>query len=207
MSTYLKSIDPNHLVAVGDEGFLDSGGEHWTYKGTEGVDHRSLTALQAVDYGTYHMYPDDWGTGPSWADRWIDEHERVARELGKPTVLEEYGVKVVRDDAGRITGGLDRRISLYARWNDLAMKRGGNAAMFWLLAGTESAGGVYKDYDHYGVYRRDDTANLLADFAKRFATAAPACRSASTSPGQASPFVRVRRPTPVVAVGWLASHG
>jgi len=209
MATYLKSIDPNHLVAVGDEGFLDGGGEHWTYKANDGVDHRSLTGIPAVDYGTFHMYPEDWGTGFTWADHWISEHERVAREFGKPTVLEEYGVKLVRDDAGRVTGGLDRRLTLYARWNDLVLKRGGNASMFWMLAGIEAQGGVYKDYDHYNVYRGDDTANLLADFAKRFASSAPACASAGDAPSPAapSPFVRVRRPAPVVALGWALNHG
>ena len=208
MSAYLKSIDHNHLVAVGDEGFLDGGGEHWTYKANDGVDHRSLTGLPAVDYGTFHMYPEDWGTGFSWADHWISEHARVARELGKPTVLEEYGVKVTRNDAGRVTGGLDRRLSLYTRWNDLTLERGGNASMFWMLAGAETDGGVCKDYDHYNVYAGDETGNLLADFAKRFATAAPACLSASGAAlGAPSAFVRVRRTRPTVAVGWLPEPG
>ncbi|HWZ89903.1 MAG TPA: cellulase family glycosylhydrolase, partial [Polyangiaceae bacterium] len=209
MSGYLKSIDSNHLVAVGDEGFLDGGGEHWTYQANDGVDHRALTGIRAVDYGTFHMYPEDWGTGFAWADHWISEHERVARELGKPTVLEEYGVKVVRDEAGQIASGLERRVSLYARWNELTLERGGNAAMFWMLAGAERAGGVYQDYDHYSVYRGDAAANLLADFAKRFATDAPACLSATNGAASAnpSPFVRVRGPRPTVVLGWLPDAG
>ncbi|HEY4103727.1 MAG TPA: cellulase family glycosylhydrolase, partial [Polyangiaceae bacterium] len=209
MSEFIKSVDPNHLVAVGDEGFLAGGGEHWTYRANDGVDHRALTTLPAIDYGTFHMYPEDWGTGETWADHWIGEHERLARELGKPEVLEEYGIKVERDGAGQITSGLARRLSLYRRWNELALERGASATLFWMLAGSEAPGENYKDYDHYSVYRGDETFALLADFAKRFATEAPACSSAekgvSVNP---SPFVHVRRlAKPLAALGWLESEG
>ncbi|HEX3774745.1 MAG TPA: cellulase family glycosylhydrolase [Polyangiaceae bacterium] len=207
MSEYIKSIDANHLVAVGDEGFLDSGGEHWTYRANDGVDHRSLTGLPAIDYGTFHMYPEAWGTGASWADRWIGEHERVARELGKPEVLEEYGVKVARNDAGAITSGLERRLSLYKRWNELVLERGGSSAMFWMLAGADAQGGSYEDYDHFSVYPGDETFELLADFAKRFATAAPACSNVQVGPLNPSPFVRVRRLPRPLALGWVESAG
>jgi mannan endo-1,4-beta-mannosidase len=202
MSTYIKSLDPNHLVSIGDEGFLNGGGDHWSYKANDGVDHAALTGLPAIDFGTYHMYMEDWGATPKWAEAWIVDHQRIARELGKPTVLEEYGVKVTRDESGAILKGLDKRLPLYQRWNDLALKRGGNATMFWMLAGIEN-NGVYKDYDHYTVYRGDETANLLVDFAKRFATDAPACRAAQKEPpGAKSAFVRVRRPVGKVAFSW-----
>src|SRR5690606_21062703 len=71
MSAYIKSIDPNHMVAVGDEGFLDAGGSHWTYRATDGVDHRALTALPAIDFGTFHLYPDHWGGTIEWGEQWI----------------------------------------------------------------------------------------------------------------------------------------
>jgi mannan endo-1,4-beta-mannosidase len=207
MSRYIKSIDPNHMVAVGDEGFLNGGGEHWTYKANDGVDHAALTALPGIDYGTFHMYPEDWGTGFKWADGWIKAHERVARDLGKPTVLEEYGVKVKRDEQGVVIGGLDTRLPLYARWNDLLLKGGANASMFWMLAGIETQGGVYKDYDHYNVYRGDETANLLSAYAKRFSASAPACVDGVHNPNDKSPFVHVPRPPQAVAFGWGPSEG
>jgi mannan endo-1,4-beta-mannosidase len=153
------------------------------------------------------MYPDDWGTPLSWADRWISEHESIARGLGKPTVLEEYGVRVSRDAAGRISGGLDRRLSAYTRWNTLVSQGGGNAAMFWMLAGAESSGGLYKDYDGYSVYRGDETSHLLSDFARRFSASAPACAEAGAHSRNPSPFVRVRRPVLRAALSWLAGDG
>lgn len=194
MSSYLKSLDANHLVAVGDEGFLAGPSEHWTYNAQYGVDHRALTALDGIDYGTFHMYPEHWGTGIGWNERWIDDHVALARELGKPTVLEEYGWKVTRDALGRITRGLPERLRHYSAWNERLRAHGGNGAMFWLLAGRDTQrGGVYPDYDQYSVYRGDETSQLLSGFATRFDEDAPACQNPSAPTSEASAFVRVRR--------------
>ncbi len=193
MSSYLKSIDEHHLVAVGDEGFLAGPSEHWTYHADNGVDHRALTALSHVDYGTFHMYPETWGTGFGWSERWLDDHIAFARALGKPTVLEEYGLKVTRDALGRVNGGLEARLSGYAAWNERFLAHGGNAAMFWLLVGRDSeGGGLYRDYDQFSVYRGDATSQLLQRFALRFASEAPACERSTASSEPPSPFVRVR---------------
>ena len=208
MSSYLKSIDANHLVAVGDEGFLEGTSEHWTYHADNGVDHRALTALPGIDYGTFHMYPEAWGTGFGWSEHWIDDHLSVARELGKPTVLEEYGLKVTRDSLGRISDGLPARLRDYSAWNERVLSHGGNAAMFWLLVGRDSErGGWYADYDQFSVYRGDATAQLLSHFAQRFAQSAPACSGGASSPSPSpSPFVRVRRAS-VSAFGFRAEPG
>jgi mannan endo-1,4-beta-mannosidase len=213
LSGYIKSIDPNHMVSVGDEGFLDGGGEHWAYKANDGVDHEALTALPGVDFGTFHSYPEDWGAKLEWGDRWIVDHLRVARKLGKPTILEEYGVKVTRNDQGVIQKGLATRLETYQRWNDLTLRRGGNSTMVWMLGGLDTLSpapnGLYHDYDGYTVFRGDETANLLGQFAKRFATDAPACRGAAPSSAAPSPFVRVQRvhKPEAVAYGWGISDG
>jgi mannan endo-1,4-beta-mannosidase len=196
MSRYIKSLDPNHMVSVGDEGFLDGGGEHWAYKANDGVDHEALTALPAIDFGTYHSYPEDWGATLAWGDRWIVDHERVARRLGKPTVLEEYGVKVMRDEQGNVTRNLATRLRIYERWNERALKSGTNATLFWMLGGVDTLypapNGLYHDYDGYTVFRGDETARLLSDIARRFNGGAPACRAAKPSNLAPSPFVRAQ---------------
>ena len=207
MSTYLKALDPKHLVAVGDEGFLAGPSAHWTYHAENGVDHRALTALPNVDYGTFHMYPDTWGTGYGWPERWIEDHLRIARELAKPTVLEEYGLKAWRDDFGRISEGQEARLTSYQAWNQRILSHGGSAAMFWLLAGKDMNGGLYKDFDHFSVYAGDASAQLLTGLANRFATAAPACLNAAQRPaGSDSPFVHVRGAR-VSAFGWRPDDG
>jgi mannan endo-1,4-beta-mannosidase len=194
MSRYIKSLDPNHMVSVGDEGFLDGGGSHWAYEANDGVDHEALTALPNIDFGTFHLYPEDWGVKLEWGDQWIIDHLRVARKLGKPTVLEEYGVKVGRSkgNLGRITKGWGERKAAYVRWNDIMLRRGGNGSLVWILAGRDDVMPRYPDYDHFGFWSDSPTGVLLEGYAEQFKAAA-ACRSAGGTSADRSPFVRVRK--------------
>ena len=206
MSEHIKSLDPNHMVAVGDEGFFNRPGQSGDqYNGKEGVDHEAFLALRSIDYGTFHLYPDLWSTGSRWAQQWIVDHVAAAQKAGKPTVLEEYGIPVKRDDkTGKVTSGYDRRRVAYSNWNNLLLQGGGNASMFWMLAGADprsASTGLYPDYDHFSVYNTDDdeSASLLRDYALRFADGARACELATTRGVSApvSPFVTVARPPPV----------
>ncbi len=207
MSAYIKSLDSNHLVSVGDEGFLDGGGEHWAYKAHDGVDHAALTGLPAIDFGTFHLYPEDWGTPQGFGEQWILDHLQVARELGKPTILEEYGVKVgrTRGNLGDVNQGWNERRDSYRRWNDVMLERGGNAALPWMLAGIDEHRARYPDYDSFAFYRDDATAKLIGEYAKAFANA-PACQAQKPNLAPASPFVSVVRPAQQVALGWLDSR-
>jgi mannan endo-1,4-beta-mannosidase len=209
MSGYIKSIDPNHMVAVGDEGFFNRPGQSSErYNGADGVDHEAYLALDSVDYGTFHLYPDTWATGLEWGNTWITDHIEAAQKAGKPTVLEEYGVVIKRDDkTGKVTNGLDRRRIAYTNWNQLMLERGGNAAMFWLLVGIDPSNpntGYYQDYDHFSVYNLADdaSAQLLRGFSERFTEHARACELA-TKAGlsvPASPFVSALRRTGIAQV-------
>jgi mannan endo-1,4-beta-mannosidase len=194
MSSYIKSLDANHLVSVGDEGFLDEHGEHWAYRANDGVDHAALTALPHIDFGTFHLYPDDWQTPSGFGERWIADHVRIARQLGKPTVLEEYGIKVARDDGtlGDIVHGLPERLAQYRSWNELLLQQTG-ASLSWMLVAGDTGRPRYPDYDGFAFYRDDATGKLLGDYARR-SREAPVCQSAPSSVSRApSPFVRVRR--------------
>jgi mannan endo-1,4-beta-mannosidase len=197
MSEHIKSLDPNHMVAVGDEGFFNRPGHAAEqYNGKDGVDHEAYLALGSIDYGTFHLYPDNWSTGTKWGNQWIIDHLAAAQKAGKPAVLEEYGIVVKRDDkTGKVTGGFDRRRTAYTNWNNLMLKGGGSAAMFWLLAGIDPSNtdtGQYPDYDHFSVYNNpdDESAQLLAAYAAQF-PAARACELATQAGvgGDASPFV------------------
>lgn len=57
-SEYIKSLDGNHLVTLGDEGFglSDNGSYPETY--AEGVDWVKNLSIETLDFATLHLYPE-----------------------------------------------------------------------------------------------------------------------------------------------------
>jgi Cellulose binding domain/Cellulase (glycosyl hydrolase family 5) len=159
MSTYIKSLDPNHLVAVGDEGFLDYGnGSDYMYTGSAGVDDQQLAALPNIDYVTYHMYPQGWNETYAWATTWIQNHILLANSVGKPAVMEEFGI-TASDQANRDV--------YYPQWLNQICGQFSNW-QFWILSArsVDSNGnlaGLYQDYDGYTIYYHDASGNVTTE--------------------------------------------
>ena len=177
MTSFIKSIDANHMVSVGDEGFLNRGGgadgSDWPYNVTDGVDHERLTSVPGVDFGTYHSYPDGgWGrpNPPQWGTKWVTDHLAAARTIGKPTVLEEFGL---RDQANRD--------STYTAWTNAVIDGGGAAFMFWILTGIQDDGQLYPDFDGFRVVTPSSTATLLTNAATRISGNPPPTSTSSTT--------------------------
>ena len=82
------------MVSLGDEGFLDNGpsGSSWLYNGAEGVDWKKNLDIPTLDYGTVHVYPDSWKQTAGWGNSWINDHDTIGAAVGKPVVIEEYGI-------------------------------------------------------------------------------------------------------------------
>ncbi len=58
ISAYIKSLDSNHLVTLGDEGFMNGGGDgSYPYTASEGVDFVANLKIPNLDFGTFHLYP------------------------------------------------------------------------------------------------------------------------------------------------------
>lgn len=97
----IKEIDPNHMVSTGNEGAM--GCNDGDYDLTE-----RLNACPDIDYITAHIWPFNWGwirkmapqdgveTAVARTGEYIDRHLEIARSLGKPLVVEEFGYP--RDD-------------------------------------------------------------------------------------------------------------
>ncbi|KAI9144503.1 glycoside hydrolase superfamily [Paraphysoderma sedebokerense] len=106
-SRYIKTIDGNHLVAVGDEGFgLNvrdefknglSSESQWPFRNTEGIDAEANLRLESIDFGTFHLYPHEWigGSHPDevrhFTTNYINYQASLAQAVNKPVLLEEYG--------------------------------------------------------------------------------------------------------------------
>lgn len=175
MSRVIKSAAPHQLVAVGDEGMgLREGDADYPYSTYEGDHWLKLSALEAVDYATFHLYPQGWGDNASngtdpitWGAGWIKDHLDLGRStLKKPVVLEEFGLKLeastgVPDEATREHG--------YDTWLDAVEKADGAATQFWLLTALTDAGVAYGDYDGFRVTYPSDLATLLSSHAAALA--------------------------------------
>jgi mannan endo-1,4-beta-mannosidase len=122
MSAYIKSIDSNHMVAVGDEGFgcfdgnsvrTHSRSHHtltradhasddrsrshqvgwdWTLDCYTGVDTIAFGRVSTIDFLTAHLYPSHWSKSTQWGDEWIQKHAQWAHE--------QVGKPVVMEEFG-----------------------------------------------------------------------------------------------------------
>ncbi|MDZ7374366.1 MAG: mannanase [candidate division KSB1 bacterium] len=93
---YIKGLDPNHLVCTGNEGLVGCNGSEELYLRTH--------SFKAIDYLTFHLWVLNW----SWFDPlrpqetygpavekaldYIRTHIAYAERIGKPLVLEEFGM-------------------------------------------------------------------------------------------------------------------
>ena len=61
-SAYIKSLDSTHMVALGYEGWFvpPEGNSSYAYSAYEGVDFIRNLGIKTHDYGTFHLYPDQW---------------------------------------------------------------------------------------------------------------------------------------------------
>jgi mannan endo-1,4-beta-mannosidase len=91
MSTYIKSIDSNHLVTWGGEGGFNIKSDDWAYNGADGSDFDHELSLKSIDFGTFHSYNDWWDKPIEWTDQWIRDHAAAGVKAGKPVLHEEYG--------------------------------------------------------------------------------------------------------------------
>ncbi len=161
MSRFVRSHAPHQLVAVGDEGFYgDSGNADYPYSDYEGNHWKKLVALPAVDYGTVHLYPQHWGDTAAkdpaaWGTTWISDHLRDGARLGKPVVIEEYGLNV---SAGSVVPNEAARTAAYRAWTT-TVEDGRGSDQFWLLTSRVDDGSFYPDYDGYRIVWRADNTN------------------------------------------------
>ena len=102
IAALLQELDGNHLVTTGTEG------RHGCEQSMELFER--IHADPDIDYLTMHIWPKNWGwlditdiagtigSGIEKTNRYMDDHFTVAQRLGKPIVLEEFGLP--RDSHG-----------------------------------------------------------------------------------------------------------
>ncbi|KAF4031016.1 Cellulase (glycosyl hydrolase family 5) [Phytophthora infestans] len=166
MSSYIKSLDSNHLVASGSEGFMNTDKSVYVYSGPSGVDFDANLAIENIDYGAYHAYPDTWGVATSesrsWGLKWIEDHVASGKKAGKPVILEEYGIKTL-DSAS------------YLAWSDQVYKSESNM-QYWQF-GVKS---LSTQDDGYTIFDENELfSNIIVPATAKFASRGFAPRSSS----------------------------
>lgn len=114
MSAYLKSLDPNHMVTTGIEGYY---GPAFANRNTDawmagyGQDFITNHQHATIDFATCHIWPENWGWNPignpasalARATQYLQQRLMdSAGALGKPLLCEEFGIP--RDNHGRGIG-------------------------------------------------------------------------------------------------------
>lgn len=144
MSDYLRSLDPDHLIAPGDWGYRSAAERReWL------ADH----ALPSIDYCDVHNYPrddqDSFVDSPAALGEFIANRVAAAYSIKKPLVLGEFGMGT--DGYKGFT-----QIDWYRAYFEQAAREGAAGAMFWIVTPDPKRG--------YGVtYSSPRDAALLSE--------------------------------------------
>lgn len=148
MSAYVRSIDSNHMIGLGDEGFFNRpSNSDWTYSGgnSEGGNFDYNLALTNINFGTFHVYPDAWGKdATTWVTQWINDHAASSVTYNKPVILEEYGW--YNDN---------NRVNYFTTWTNAVQSSNLAGSLFWML-GVSGAPG-----DSYVIYQGDSALTVI----------------------------------------------
>jgi len=144
MSSYLKSLDPSHLIAPGDWGYRSAAERREWLK-----DH----ALPNIDYCDVHHYPINDGdlfvTSTEALRDCVADRVAAAYSLKKPLVFGEFGM------GPEGYKGISE-IDWYRSYFDHTAREGAGGAMFWIITPDPQRG--------YGVtFSSSRDAPLLAE--------------------------------------------
>jgi mannan endo-1,4-beta-mannosidase len=157
---YIGDLAPQQLVSTGNEGWMGTAGNRDLFVES----HKTPN----VDYLTFHMWAANWGWfdpknaaatyDEAWsrAQQYLNWHIDTAAQLGKPIVLEEFGIN--RDGgAYSIESGTEFRDRYYAAIFELLHRRASEGAPiagsnFWAWGGagrTQNADFMWKQGDDF----------------------------------------------------------
>ncbi|KAI3794236.1 hypothetical protein L1987_36865 [Smallanthus sonchifolius] len=171
MAAHVKSIDRNHLLEAGLEGFYSKTGRQ-NPGFNIGTDFISNNQIPGIDFATLHSYPDQWLTSNddqtqlNFLNNWLRTHIYDAQYiLKKPLLLTEFGKSV--KDPNFSTYKRDQLFNLVYNNIYLSAKHGGAAAggLFWqlLAEGMDSFGDGYDIILSQGT----STANIIGQQGRR----------------------------------------
>lgn len=161
MSSFIKSIDANHLVGTGEEGFDTFSGwyslnsynnQQWLFDGSQGVSFSLNSSVEHIDFSSCHLYPEAWNLSNNAGNVWIRDHIRAARSMRKPLIIGEFGVR-------------EQKSAVYESWSNTALLDGAAGLLVWqVLEGSRT------DNEGFGFRCPEERTlcSLLLNMAARF---------------------------------------
>ncbi|XVE56080.1 hypothetical protein DITRI_Ditri03aG0208400 [Diplodiscus trichospermus] len=154
MASHVKSIDGNHLLEAGLEGFYgpsSSQKQQYNPNFQVGTDFIANNQIPGIDFATVHSYPDQWlqsssdETQIAFLNNWLNNHIQDAQNiLQKPLLFAEFGKSL------KISGPNQRDELFNTVYTAIySSAKGGGAAvggLFWQLfaEGMDSFGDGYE---------------------------------------------------------------
>ncbi|XVE82583.1 hypothetical protein DITRI_Ditri16bG0017300 [Diplodiscus trichospermus] len=170
MASHVKSIDRNHLLEVGLEGFYGQSTPQKMRLNPSldiGTDFIANNRIPGIDFATFHSYPDQWLSSSNdqyqltFLNNWLYAHiQDVKFILRKPILLTEFG-KSWKDQGFNIYQR-DRLFNTVYYQIYSSAKTGGPAAggLFWQLL-TEGMDNFRDGYEIV-LSESSSTANIIA---------------------------------------------
>lgn len=190
-AAFIKGIDPKHLVTTGAEGYTPS-------PETAGTDFKRMHDGKDIDYTTAHIWIQNWGWydpqrhDSTYADSearmmsYLARHAAESKELGKPFVLEEFGIMKDNGDFEPIATNKNRDTYYSAVFDGvlkLVQKGEASGVNFWAWGGEgrpRIPGTMWRKGDSftgdpphepqgwYSVYNTDSTTHaVIAGYAEK----------------------------------------
>ncbi|KAL6553956.1 Mannan endo-1,4-beta-mannosidase 2 [Orobanche minor] len=180
MSTFVKSIDRNHLITVGLEGFygpkspkrLTVNPEFWA--SDIGTDFVRNSKISTIDFASVHIYPDHWTRNPDFeyklkfVSKWMLSHiEDGDKELKKPIMFTEFGLSTENKDFTPSQREKFYKVILDIIHKSAVKNRSGAGSLVWqfLVEGMEEFN------DDFGIvpWKRQSTYKIFTEQSCRLA--------------------------------------
>lgn len=180
MSTFIKSIDSNHLLTVGLEGFygpkspkrLTVNPEIWA--SDMGTDFIRNSKIPTIDFASVHIYPDHWSHNPKFKyklkfiAKWMLSHiEDGDKELKKPILFTEFGLSNENRDFDPSQRDIFNKVILDIIYRSAQGNKSGAGSLVWQFL----VDGMEQFNDEFGIvpWKRESTYRLFTDQSCRLA--------------------------------------
>ena len=222
VTSFIKSLDENHLIATGEEGYrsdltADASSHSWLNNGLKGGDFVCNTCRTGITLATVHCYPDSWAFNSltyGWlGDNFIADRRRAALSCGSgvgafgntgkpvPAIMEEFGM----GSKTPATHSTPDRETLFGYLLTQAAAAGYSGSLVWAVAQDTAGGGWLPGNDgpdYVFRYSEDGGASLRAEYERSKVTnvaSGAANMMLPSSPSATPPTPAPTNPSPTPA--------